>query len=130
MLSIFSYTQHLGYPRPCALPIIFSSSSSTLITDTVAELAKYKADIETKMRPLTDASTGQMTQDLQLLGNRLQRDMLEAKDRSIEYLGELKAMVEQNTGDVHHRVSTYTNKLRKRLDKDTEEIRKYVPLNS
>lgn len=113
------------------MPIIFSSSSSsTLITDTVEELAKYKEDIQTKMRPFTDLSTDQMTQDLILLGNRLQKDMLEAKDRSIEYLGELKTMVEQNSGDVHGRISTYTNKLRKRLNKDTEEIRKYVALNS
>lgn len=96
----------------------------------MAELAKYKEDIQTKMRPLTDSSTDQMTQDLQLLGDRLQRDMLEAKDRSIEYLGELKAMVEQNSDDIHTRVSTYTHKLRKRLTKDTEEIRKYVALNS
>lgn len=96
----------------------------------MAELAKYKDDIQTKIRPLTDSSTGQMTQDLQLLGSRLQRDMLEAKDRSIEYLGELKTMVEQNTDDVRGRINAYTNKLRKRLNKDTEEIRKYVALNS
>lgn len=90
----------------------------------MAELAKYRDDIQTKMMPLTETSAGLMSQDLQLLVNRLQRDMLDAKERSTDYLGELKTMMEQNSDDVRSRISTYTNKLRKRLNKDTEEIRK------
>lgn len=101
-----------------------SSTSSTLITDTMAELAKYRDDVQTKMMPLTETSAGLMSQDLQLLINRLQRDMLDAKERSADYLGELKTMMEQNSDDVRSRINTYSNKLRKRLNKDTEEIRK------
>ncbi|CAN9513797.1 unnamed protein product [Ophioblennius macclurei] len=94
----------------------------TLITDTMAELAVYKDDIETKLAPFTQASTTQMTQDLSLLFEKLQKDMTEAKDRNLEYLGEFKSMVETNTGNVRDRFTSYTNKLRKRLTKDTTEI--------
>lgn len=90
----------------------------------MAELTSYKDDIQTKLAPYTEVSTGQMSQDLQLLINKLQRDMLDAKERSTEYLGELKSMVEQNSEDVRGRIGTYAHKLRKRLNKDTEEIRK------
>ncbi|XP_044216261.1 apolipoprotein Eb [Thunnus albacares] len=95
----------------------------TLITDTMAELTAYKDEIQTKV---TEASTGQLSEDLQLLANKLQKDMLDAKERSTEYLGELKTMMEQNTDDVRSRISTYTHKLKKRLNKDTEEIRNTV----
>lgn len=90
----------------------------------MAELTAYKDDIQTKLSPYAESSTGQLSEDLQLLANKLQKDMLDAKERSTVYLSELKSMVEQNTGDVRTRISTYTNKLRKRLNKDTEEIRK------
>lgn len=89
----------------------------------MAELAKYREDIQSKLAPYTDHSSSQLTQDMQLLFNRLQKDMTEAKERSTEYLRELKSLMEQNSDDAHSRMSTYTNKLRKRLDKDTEEIR-------
>lgn len=98
----------------------------TLISDTMAELNMYKDDIQAKLAPLAETSTGQVTEDLQLLFNKLQRDMVDAKERSTEYLGELKTMMEQNGDDVRGRVSAYTNKLRKRLNKDTEEIRNTV----
>ncbi|XP_068179493.1 apolipoprotein Eb [Antennarius striatus] len=103
-----------------------SRELDTLITDTMAELAAYRDDIQTKLRPYTDGTTGQMSQDLQLLANRLNKDMLDAKERSIEYLNEVKTMMTQNTGEVHDRISTYSTKLRKRLNKDTEEIRNTV----
>lgn len=90
----------------------------------MAELTKYKDDIESKMLPLTETSNLQMTQDFQLLVNRLQKDMLDAKERSTQYLGELQTMMDQNSEDVRGRIGTYTNKLKKRLNKDTEEIRK------
>nr|ACF21982.1 apolipoprotein E [Oplegnathus fasciatus] len=103
-----------------------SRELDTLITDTMAELATYRDDIQTKLTPYTESSTGQLSQDLQLLANKLQKDMLDAKERSTEYLGELKTMMEQNTDDVRNRISTYTHKLKKRLNKDTEEIRNTV----
>ncbi|KAL7394301.1 hypothetical protein ABVT39_023839 [Epinephelus coioides] len=103
-----------------------SRELDTLITDSMAELTAYRDELQTKLAPYTDASTGQLSQDLQLLANRLQKDMVDAKDRSTEYLGELKTMVEQNSDDVHGRITTYTNKLKKRLNKDTEEIRNTV----
>lgn len=90
----------------------------------MAELSKYKDDIQTKLAPYTDSSSGQLSQDMQLLFNKLQKDMTDAKVRSTEYLGELKSMMEQNSDDIRSRMSTYTNKLRKRLNKDAEEIRK------
>lgn len=90
----------------------------------MAELATYRDDIQTKLSPYTESSTGQLTQDLQLLANKLQQDMLDAKERSTQYVGELKTMVEQNADDVHSRINAYTHKLKKRLNKDTEEIRK------
>lgn len=106
------------------LTILTSSPCSTLISDTMAELGTYRENIQTKLMPYTETSTGQLTQDLQLLANKLQKDMLDAKERSTEYLSELKTMMEQNGEDVRGRISTYTHKLKKRLNKDTEEIRK------
>lgn len=90
----------------------------------MAELTVYRESIQSKLAPYTESSTGQMSEDLQLLTNKLQKDMLDAKERSTEYLGELKTMMEQNTDDVRGRISTYTHKLKKRLTKDTDEIRK------
>ncbi|XP_070823417.1 apolipoprotein Eb [Chaetodon trifascialis] len=101
-----------------------SRELDTLITDTMAELSTYRDDIQTKLGPYTDA--GQLTQDLQLLFQRLQKDMIDAKDRSADYLTELKSMMEQNSDDVHARINTYTRKLKKRLNTDTEEIRNTV----
>lgn len=123
MILVFSWFQDQTWARTM-LTILMLSAHSTLITETMAELAKYREDIHTKIIPYSETSTSQLTQELQLLANKLEKDMLDAKDRSTEYLGELKAMVEQNSDDVRNRVSAYTNKLRKRLIKDTEEIRK------
>ncbi|KAG7474292.1 apolipoprotein Eb-like [Solea senegalensis] len=103
-----------------------SRELDTLITDTMAELKTYRDDVQTKLTPLTEISTGQVAWNLQHLANKLQKDMLDAKDRTTDYLGELKSMVELNSDDVRGRVSAYTSKLRKRLDKDTEEIRNTV----
>lgn len=100
------------------------SFGSTLITDTMAELKTYKDDIQTKLSPFATASTSQLTTDMQLLASRLQKDMLDAKERSGTYLAELKTMAQTNSGDVRGRIDAYTNKLRKRLAKDTEDIRK------
>lgn len=52
--------------------------------------------------------------------------MTEAKDRSTAYVRELKALMDQNGDDARNRMRTYTNKLKKRLDKDTEQIREWV----
>uniref|UniRef100_A0A3Q1D7V6 Apolipoprotein Eb n=2 Tax=Amphiprion ocellaris TaxID=80972 RepID=A0A3Q1D7V6_AMPOC len=101
-----------------------SRELDTLITDTMADLTTYKDSLQTNLAPYTQ--TDQLSQDLQLLVNKLQKDMLDAKERSTEYLGELKTMMDQNTDDVRNRLSIYANKLRKRLNKDTEEIRTAV----
>jgi len=98
----------------------------TLISDTMAELAVYKEEIDTKIAPYAETSAAQLTEDFQLLANRLQKDMVDAKERSTEYLGEIKSMMEQNTDDVRNRLNSYTHKLKKRLNKDTEEIRNTV----
>lgn len=90
----------------------------------MGELTKYTDGIQAKLSPYTDVSSGTLVEDLQLLTTKLQKDMVDAKERSTEYLGELKTMVEQNSDDVRSRISTYTNKLKKRLNKDTEEIQK------
>lgn len=90
----------------------------------MADLGKYREDIHTKLIPYTEMSTGQISQDLQLLFNKLQKDMLDAKERSTEYLSELQTMMEQNNENVRGRISVYTNKLKKRLNKDVEAIRK------
>lgn len=78
------------------------------------------------MAPYTESSGAQLGQDMQLLVNKLQKDMTDAKVRSTDYLGELKSLMEQNSDDVRSRMSTYTNKLKKRLNKDAEEIHKSV----
>ncbi|KAK0150807.1 Apolipoprotein Eb [Merluccius polli] len=98
----------------------------TLITDTMAEISVYKQDVTTKLGPYADDTTGQLTQDLQLLVDRLQSDMLEAKEKSRVYLEEVKSLVEQNADETNTRISSYTHKLKKRLNKDTEAIRTTV----
>ncbi|MCJ8728918.1 hypothetical protein PDJAM_G00010010 [Pangasius djambal] len=103
-----------------------SKELDTLITDTMAELNVYRADIETKLGPYTTDASGQLKQDLDLLIGKLQTDMLDAKERSNQYLTELKTMMDQNADDVKNRINTYTRKLKKRLGKDTEEIRNTV----
>ncbi|KAM4568184.1 apolipoprotein Eb [Fundulus diaphanus] len=103
-----------------------SRELETLITDTMGELATYRDEIQSKLAPYTSTPTGQISEDLQLLANKLQKDMTDAKERSTVYLNELKGMVEQNTDDVRGRITAYTTKLRKRLNKDTEEIRDTV----
>uniref|UniRef100_A0A8C5ELB8 Apolipoprotein Eb-like n=1 Tax=Gouania willdenowi TaxID=441366 RepID=A0A8C5ELB8_GOUWI len=90
-----------------------SRELDTLITDTMAELTVYKDDIQTKLTPFTEASVGKLSQDLTLLFEKLRRDMVDAKDRNVVYLGELKSMLEHNSDDVHGRITTYSNKLRK-----------------
>lgn len=90
----------------------------------MAELNKYKEEVQTKVAPYTESSSGQLAQDMQLLVNRLQKDMTDAKVRSTDYLEELKALMEQNSDDVRGRMTVYTNKLKKRLNKDAEEIHK------
>lgn len=103
-------------------PVFVLPFPSTLISDSMAELTAYSENLQTKLSEQT--SSTQLAQDMQLLANKLQKDMLDAKDRTTSYLGELTTMVELNTDDVRDRVGTYATKLKKRLDKDTEQIRK------
>lgn len=94
----------------------------------MTELAKYKDTIEAKIRPLTETSPAQMAQDMQLLVERLGRDLQEGKERSLVYLNEMKAMVNlENTGNIQNHMNAYLRKLKKRLHDDTVEIHKWVP---
>ncbi|XP_017323363.1 apolipoprotein Eb [Ictalurus punctatus] len=103
-----------------------SRELDTLITNTMAELNVYRADIETKLGPHAKDTSDQLKQDLDLLTNKLQTDMLNAKERSTQYLQELKTMLKQNADDVKNRVNNYIRKLKKRLGTDTDLIRNTV----
>lgn len=103
----------------------FSRELDTLITDTMSELEVYKGNIE-GLGPYTQESLDKLTQDMQLLANKLQTDMVDARERSTQYASELQSMMEQNAEEVRSRLTTYTRKLKKRLNKDTEEIRNTV----
>lgn len=83
----------------------------------MAELTKYREDIQTKVATYTDSASGQIFQDTELLFNKFHGDMTAAKARVTEYLQESN----QNTDDVYSHMPI--NKLKKRLDKDTKEIR-------
>lgn len=92
----------------------------------MAELTKYKDNIEARIRPLTETSPNQMVQDMQLLVDKLVGDLQEGKERSLMYLNEMKGMVDQNTGNIQNRMDNYLRRLKKRLHADTVEIRKWV----
>lgn len=88
----------------------------------MAELMKYRDDTEAKIRSLTDTSSTQMVADLQPLFDRLGKDLEDGKERGILYLTEMKDMA--NTGNIQNRMEGYLRKLKKRVQVDTEEIRK------
>ncbi|XP_050166974.1 apolipoprotein E isoform X2 [Myiozetetes cayanensis] len=48
----------------------------------------------------------------------------EARDRAAEYGVEAKALLEQSWGDLKARGASFARKLRKRLNRDAEELRK------
>lgn len=103
-----------------------SSRSSTLISDSMADLQTYIDDVKTKLAPYTDEMAQRVHDDLQLLSNKLRVHMEEAKERITEYSQELQTMVEQNADGLNNKVNTYIHKLKKRLNKDTQEIKKWV----
>ncbi|KAJ8005267.1 hypothetical protein DPEC_G00144860 [Dallia pectoralis] len=98
----------------------------TLISETTAELAVYRDNVQTKLVPYTEETAGQLGQDLHLLTTKLEKDMLEAKKRTTQYLEDIKTMMNQDAGNAQTHIENYTRKLKKRLDKDTEEIRNTV----
>lgn len=100
--------------------------NSTLIQDSMSELAMYKEDIETKLTPYTHEAAERFSTDMQKMTNRLHEHMTSARDQMTRYSSELHTMVEQNADDVKARVATYTRKLKKRLTKDSEEIKRWV----
>lgn len=87
-------------------------------------MAKYKDSVEARLRPLSESTPTQIASDIQLLVDRLARDLQEGKERSLVYLNEMKTTMDQNTGDIRDHMAAYLRKLRKRLHTDTEEIRK------
>lgn len=96
---------------------------STVISDSMAKLAKYKDDFQTKIRSFTEGPTAQMTEDMQLLVDRLSRDLESGKEHGIQYLMDMQAVVEQNADSVQSRMQGYLKRLKRRLHVDTEEIR-------
>ena len=92
----------------------------------MAELNIYKTDMETKLRPFAQDTAERVGRDLQLLGDKLNAHMIEARDKSVQYTEEFQTIVEHNANDVMSRVNAYTHKLTKRLSKDTEEMKQWV----
>lgn len=101
-------------------------SNSTLIQDSMSELAIYKEDVQTKLAPYTQEAVERFSTDMQKMTNRLHDNMISARDQMAKYSTELQTMMEQNADDVRARVATYTRKMKKRLMKDTEEIKRWV----
>lgn len=93
-------------------------------------MAKYKDNVQAKFRPLSESTSTQIANDIQLLVDRLARDLQEGKERGLRYLNDMKFAMDQNTGDIQSQMGAYLRKLRKRLHSDTEEIRKWVAWNS
>lgn len=92
----------------------------------MSELAMYKDDLEIKLAPYTQESAERLGMELQKLFSKLQEHMLSGREQMLKYSEELQTMMEQNTDDVKVRVSAYTRKMKKRLNKDTQEIKRWV----
>ncbi|XP_059195473.1 apolipoprotein Eb-like [Centropristis striata] len=103
-----------------------SKELDTLITDSMAELATYRDDSQTKIVPFTKTSHSQMSQYPQALSTKLQKDMLDTKGHAVKYLHELKTLMDQNRNDVRRQINTYANKLKYHLNRETDEIRHTV----
>lgn len=88
----------------------------------MAELERYKDDAEAKIGSLTQTSSTQMADDLQLLLKRLGKDLQDGKDRGIQYLTDMKNM--PDAGDIQNRMDNYLRKLKKRVQDDAAGIRK------
>lgn len=97
---------------------------STLIQDSMAELSIYKDDLQTKLGPYTQEAGERLGTDLQKLFDKLRDHMIDGREQMEKYSLELTTMMEQNADDVRVRVTAYTRKLKKRLSKDTEEIKR------
>uniref|UniRef100_A0A8C9X6W8 Apolipoprotein Ea n=1 Tax=Sander lucioperca TaxID=283035 RepID=A0A8C9X6W8_SANLU len=103
-----------------------SRELDTLIQDSMAELAMYKDDLQTKLAPFTQDAAETLGKDLQELFNRLGDHMSQAREQMEKYAQELQTMMELNADDVSVRISAYTRKLKKRLNKDTQDIKRVV----
>nr|XP_015191895.1 PREDICTED: apolipoprotein Eb-like [Lepisosteus oculatus] len=95
-----------------------------LIRDTMAELSVYSDDLQNKLAPYTKDAGERFARDFAVLRDRLHADMLGARNKAAQYSEEMRVMMEQNVDDVRNRLNLYTRKLKKRLGKDTEEIRR------
>lgn len=87
----------------------------------MTELARYRDDLQAK---ITETAPTQWPQDLQLLMDRLAKDLQDGRDHSIVYLTEIRSMVDQNTGNVQGRMESYLKKLRRRLNSDMDAFRR------
>lgn len=99
---------------------------STLIQDSMSELTMYRDDLQTKLAPYTQDAAERLAKDLQNLADKLRGHMIEARKQMEIYSTELQTMMEQNADDVRARVFTYTRKIKKRLNKDTQDIKRWV----
>lgn len=100
--------------------------SSTLSKTILADLSMYRDDLQTKLGPFAEETAAQLGQDMTLLANKLQVHLNEAQDKAMVYSDELQSLAQQNADDVSGRMKTYVRKLKKRLGKDSEEIRRYA----
>ncbi|XP_033950927.1 apolipoprotein Ea [Pseudochaenichthys georgianus] len=98
----------------------------SLIYDSMSELTQYREDLKTKLGPFTLEAAGSLGRDLQRTFGKLDWHLLEAREQMKKYRLELTTMMEQNTDDVRVRVSAYSRKLKKRLNKDTQSIKRTV----
>ena len=109
--------------RPVSPPPL---SLSTLIQDSMDELTVYRQDMQTKLAPYTQEAAQRLGDDLEWLGKKLRIHMEDGREQMEKYSAELQTMMEQNADDVRVRVSAYTRKMKKRLNKDAQEIKTWV----
>ncbi|KAG7219423.1 hypothetical protein INR49_009257 [Caranx melampygus] len=97
-------------------------------------LSELKTKTEELMRDVRSSQVGRELERLHSVwaatcsrGDKLQERVGVVREQVEKYSQELQTMMEQNVDDVRVRVSTYTRKMKKkRLNKDTEEIKRHV----
>ncbi|XP_019751626.1 apolipoprotein Eb-like isoform X2 [Hippocampus comes] len=97
----------------------FGTKFDTLITASMYQLTTY----------IDNISTGQLSsdRDLQRLVTRLKGDMLNAKEYGIQSMRQqTKSMGQQDFHDLQSDIRAFTTALRHLLDKDIQDIRKYL----
>lgn len=91
-----------------------------LISDALTQLNESSQQLQSRLGPYS----AQFQSDIELLGERLQRDLNSVQGALQVYNEEVGMMVRQNLGDIRHSLSMYLRKYRKRVSRDREEIRR------